>query len=368
MVYSIICEVAQRDGISSKAEKYSHILCLVLAVMSGLGFVGACEQERSYREFSNGQGVPSRDLYNSMSYYFFGVVSIAIIARGILWNRTQKYAELWKEHNSTRTAMMAVPKVNLEKYCPNCEMEGHVMDECPSPRISNLYLEASIARSELEKAALIRADNGVDDKDNTQLSKTIKAQKHKVPLSQIHVALAAAQTITAQKSSVASAAPTNLVIYSDVIKPLMWYPTLFICFVLPQILITITDNTINYKNPEFNQHEEELARLILHTIIPFRGFCLMLVFKLNNKSYANWQALKHRLLVRYSAYRARKSEKKFATPTFEDPLQEHLLQEPEDLYSSEKCPHNCDRDVCIDCNQEKKVQYSGLNIQLLRDL
>ena len=189
--------------------------------------------------------VPGRWLLDKTSYCFFAGVGVAAFLRLVLFYIFSQYEKMWKEHDESFASALAPPRA------------------------------ASL---------VVPADPG----DRTT-SESLQALKHALPRE-------AAESMV---SSMKGMTPVVRRIHEAIVKPLRWYPTLFFLFVLPQILLTITDNTLA------SPRDQELAAVIFSIFVPFRGFCLSLVFVANNRAFCSPRALAERLRARFSAYRLR---------------------------------------------------------------
>ncbi len=250
----------------------SHIFSYFIAFLVGLSFLIAC-----FATVDMPDGTPSRDFYNSFSFSFFAGVGVAIVLRFILFMLTLRYQKLWREHQETFSSTIAVPKDVPPIDQRKAALEG--------PRVFQ-EKSAEDAFSKAQQASLREKPQAVQHVFPRDVAETMRPPER---VANHDVAIR---------------------VHEAVVKPLRWYPSLFILFVLPQILITITDNSVD------DIEQQELARIILQIFVPFRGFALSLVFFANNRSFAHPRALKERLLARYSAFNLKQDK----AQTLSEPL------------------------------------------------
>lgn len=282
----------------ARAEGRTHVLAYFLASLVGFAFFADC-----MATVPKPRAVPPRSMYDGFSYGFFGGVGVAIILRFILYRLTLHYQKMWREHDETfasslapaRKSSVATLSSNRSVRMPNLYSRQTLMESYTTIQAAVKEEELSVvaehiaATPDTDGSVGIPADGASSDSAGT-------APPPDAPL-----------------SAAATAKEKSVRVYDSVVKPLRWYPTLFIFFVLPQILVTIADDTVS------TTYNQELARVILHIFVPFRGFALSLVFFANNKVIAHPRALLERLRARYSAFSSKDGSAVVA------PLSEPLL-------------------------------------------
>eukprot|EP00048_Salpingoeca_helianthica_P020106 m.4836 g.4836 ORF g.4836 m.4836 type:complete len:431 (-) comp4400_c0_seq1:32-1324(-) len=306
VVYTIYCEYFQREGISSRTEILTHIACWVGGVLVGFSFFTACMIITPFP-----RGVPSRKLHDDTSFAFFACVGVAAVLRLVLYILTLKYQRLWKEHKENFSSPIAVPPpAPLTADGRIASVSDHAHTTSKGSPSSSPPSTPAVSTPTLTLATTTNTTTSSTDSDTVS--------HHEEKDGHVEGKMVAPSE---QKATVA----TELRIYDSVVKPLRWYPTLFLLFVLPQILITITDDEV----PE--QKEQMLSRTILSIFIPFRGFCLSLVFIANNRNLVRPAALYDRLKARFNAFNMKRD--KIANPPAT--LKERLITPEEDAYPTE---------------------------------
>lgn len=308
VLYTIYCEYFQREGISSRTEAVSHLGCWLGGLVVGFSFFTACMLT------TEPHNVPSRTLHDNTSFCFFAFVGVAALLRLTLYIMTLRYQKLWREHKENFSSPIAVPPPapltadgRLDSVSSALALKDTVAstvtvaaDPIASAQSSHKQVAAVPAAAGSSAANVVATPTAADhangkDAPHDGFKGGEKGDEEPAP--------------TVLKASVVA----DLRIYDSVVKPLRWYPTLFLLFVLPQILITITDDEIS------GQEQQQLARTILSIFVPFRGFCLALVFIANNKALVRPSALLDRLKARFNAYNM-KRDKIRRTDTLREPL------------------------------------------------
>eukprot|EP00053_Salpingoeca_punica_P011788 m.105108 g.105108 ORF g.105108 m.105108 type:complete len:426 (-) comp15780_c0_seq4:406-1683(-) len=129
----------------------------------------------------------------------------------------------------------------------------------------------------------------------------------------------------------------NKTVHEGIVKPLQWYPVIFMAFILPQVLIVCLDST------DLDEQQKARGRIILQMFVPMRGTALFLLFYAGNANICHWRNLKNRLKLRYASWKYRRTVKRNKIDLEERLLPDHEMQEgvlaaEDDLGSSHTTP------------------------------